>query len=113
VAEALFNEWRDELQLYSNAGLRRDSERQLTATEQRYERLMTAMHRTEKTIKPVLASLHDNVLYLKHNLNSRAITSLKSEFETVDQDVAKLVAAMQKSIEESNEFIVELRGNPG
>jgi hypothetical protein len=74
---------------------------------------MTAMHRTEKAIKPVLASLHDNVLYLKHNLNSRAITSLKGEFATVDQDVAKPVATMQKSIDESTEFIVELRGSPG
>jgi hypothetical protein len=31
---------------------------------------------------------------------------------TVDQDVTKRVSAMQKSIDESNEFIVELRGKP-
>jgi methyl-accepting chemotaxis protein len=72
---------------------------------------MTAMHRTEKTIEPVLASLQDNVLYLKHNLNSRAIASLKGEFATVDQDVSKLVTAMQQAIDESNEFIEELRGS--
>lgn len=72
---------------------------------------MTAMHRTEETIEPVLASLQDNVLYLKHNLNSRAIASLKGELATVDQDVAKLVAAMQQAINESNQFIEELRGS--
>jgi len=111
VADALFDEWRDELALYNNAALRRDSERQLRETQRRYARLMTAMHRTEKTIEPVLASLQDNVLYLKHNLNSRAIASLKSELATVDQDVAKLVAAMQQAINESNQFIEELRGS--
>ncbi|MFT4721038.1 MAG: hypothetical protein ACI9SB_002213 [Candidatus Azotimanducaceae bacterium] len=112
VADALFDEWRDELGLYNNAALRRDSERQLHETQRRYARLMTAMHRTEKTIEPVLASLQDNVLYLKHNLNSRAIASLKNELATVDQDVAKLVAAMQQAINESNQFIEELRGSP-
>jgi len=111
VADALFDEWRDELELYNNAALRRDSERQLRETQRRYARLMTAMHRTEKTIEPVLASLQDNVLYLKHNLNSRAIASLKGELATVDHDVAKLVAAMQQAINESNQFIDELRGS--
>jgi ElaB/YqjD/DUF883 family membrane-anchored ribosome-binding protein len=111
VAEALFDEWNDELALYNNPSLRRDSERQLRDTQRRYERLMKAMRRTEKTIEPVLASLQDNVLYLKHNLNSRAIASLKGELVTVNQDVNKLVDAMQQAINQSNEFIQELRGD--
>jgi chromosome segregation ATPase len=112
VATALFDEWTDELALYSSASLRRDSERQLQSTKKRYERLLATMHRTEKTIEPVLASLQDNVLYLKHNLNSRAIASLKGEFANVNADVTKLVSAMQKAIDESNKFVEELRGAP-
>ena len=68
------------------------------------------MRRAEKAINPVLASLKDNTLYLKHNLNARAIASLKDELGTVDNDVNALLTAMQQAINESNAFINELRG---
>jgi chromosome segregation ATPase len=110
VADALFDEWQDELAQYSNANLRRDSERKLKATKRRYEKLLSAMHRAESAIDPVLASLKDNTLYLKHNLNARAIASLKSELGAVNSDVTELLSAMQQAINESNAFIDELRG---
>ena len=109
VANALFDEWRDELDEYSNERYRRDSERQLKATERRYNRLITSMRKAETSVEPVLNTLKDNVLYLKHNLNARAIASLKSELGTVNQDVAALVATMQSAIDESNAFIAELK----
>lgn len=109
VANALFDEWRDELNEYTNARYRRDSERQLKATERRYTRLMSSMRKAESSVNPVLNTLKDNVLYLKHNLNARAIASLKGELGTVNQDVAALVATMQSAIDESNAFIAELK----
>ncbi len=105
VAEALFSEWDTELGEYSNANLRRDSERQMKDTRRRYERLMRSMRKAENTIEPVLTSLKDNVLYLKHNLNARAISSLKNELGTVNADVSRLISAMQAAINESNTFI--------
>jgi len=110
VADALFDEWQEELEQYSNASLRRDSERQLKDTRRRYSKVLGAMRRAEKAIDPVLASLKDNTLYLKHNLNARAIASLKNELGTVDNDVNALVTAMQQAINESNAFIDGLRG---
>ena len=110
VADALFNEWQEELEQYSNASLRRDSERQLKDTRRRYSKVLGAMRRAENAIDPVLASLKDNTLYLKHNLNARAIASLKNELGTVDNDVNALLTAMQQAINESNAFIDELRG---
>ena len=109
VANALFDEWRDELNEYTNDRYRRDSERQLKATERRYTRLMSSMRKAESSVNPVLNTLKDNVLYLKHNLNARAIASLKGELGTVNQDVAALVATMQSAIDESNAFIAELK----
>ena len=110
VADALFDEWQGELDQYSNANLRRDSERQLKDTRRRYTKVLGAMRKAERAIEPVLASLKDNTLYLKHNLNARAIASLKNELGTVDSDVNALLSAMQQAINESNAFIDELRG---
>ena len=109
VSDALFTEWEDELQEYTSASLKRDSERKLQGTRRQYERLMKAMRKAERTIEPVLASLKDNVLYLTHNLNARAIASLKGELGSVNDDVERLIAAMQSAINESNTFLIQLR----
>lgn len=109
VAEDLFDEWDDELDLYSNQTLRRDSEQQLRATRERYGRLIQAMNRAEATLDPVLDNLRDNVLYLKHNLNARAIASLRGELDTINTDVDRLINAMEAAIAESDRFIAEMR----
>jgi hypothetical protein len=111
VAEALFSEWETELNEYSSATLKRDSQRQLEQTRERFDQLMTAMQKAERTIDPVLASLKDNVLYLKHNLNALAIASLKSELSTVNKDVTTLIEAMQTAINESSAFIDQMKNN--
>ncbi|OFE13216.1 DNA repair protein [Pseudohongiella acticola] len=105
VADDLFDEWDDELDLYTNQSLRRDSEQQLRETRERYARLITAMHRAEESLDPVLDNLRDNVLYLRHNLNSRAVASIRGELDVINADVDELVEAMQLAIAESERFI--------
>ncbi len=110
VADALFDEWADELEQYSNARLKADSQRKLSETQRRYKTLVTAMRRSEKKMDPVLAALKDNVLYLKHNLNARAVAALKTEFTQIDRDIDVLITEMRKAIASSDEFIDSLRG---
>ena len=105
VAEDLFEEWQDELSQYTNQSLRRSSERKLKQTRKQYSQLIRAMKRVEKKIDPVLSAFRDQVLYLKHNLNARAIASLRSELVSVEADVASLIKDMEASIAEANTFI--------
>lgn len=105
VSGALFSEWEDELNQYSNASLKRSSQQKLTATKAHYQQLIAAMQRAEAKIAPVLSVFKDQVLYLKHNLNAQAIASLKGQLSLVQSDVSALVAAMEKSIQEANAFI--------
>ncbi len=108
VAEALFDEWEEELGQYTSASLRRQSANQLKSTRQRYKRMLTAMHTAEKRMAPVLNTFHDQVLYLKHNLNARAIDSLKSEFGSLKKDINVLIRDMEASIDQANRFIESL-----
>jgi len=107
VAEALFEEWQDELGQYTNASLKRDSKNKLRNTRKRYKKLITAMRRAEKKMGPVLNAFKDQVLYLKHNLNAKAIMSLQKELRTVKSNIAALVKDMEKSIREADTFIRE------
>jgi len=105
VSEALFNEWENELNEYTNRNLRNNSKRQLKAAKQNYARLIKAMRRAENTINPVLTAFKDQVLYLKHNLNARAIAALQHEFIEISIDISQLILAMEHTILEASQFV--------
>ena len=105
VAEALFAEWEEELEQYSNRSLRNASRMKLRQTQQMYAQLMTAMRRAEGKIEPVLNVFQDQVLFLKHNLNAKAIAHLESELVTLSTGVAGLITAMERSIDRANTFM--------
>ncbi len=105
VAMALFKEWSEEIKQYSSTELRRASELQLSNTKKSYSRLIKTMKSAEKKIGPVLAAFKDRVLFLKHNLNANAISSLKVQGETVKTDINSLIMDMNKSIAEADSFI--------
>ncbi len=108
VSEALFIEWESELDQYSNRALRNSSKQQLKAARQNYARLIKAMQRAESKIHPVLAAFKDQVLYLKHNLNSRAIAALQHEFIEMSVDISQLILAMEQTIQEASRFFSTL-----
>ncbi|MHC4636558.1 MAG: DUF2959 domain-containing protein [Planctomycetota bacterium] len=105
VSNALFKEWESELSQYTNDNLRRASELKLEQTRQQYALLIGAMKRAEAKIEPVLSVFRDQVLFLKHNLNSQAIASLQDEFASVKADIASLIKEMETSIAEADAFI--------
>lgn len=109
VAQDLFAEWNSELKQYDNARLRRASARELQQTRDRYERLIAAMERAEKRMQPVLAAFQDRVLFLKHNLNARAIASLRTQRTKVESDVSALIADMNRAIAEADQFLQEMQ----
>ncbi len=109
VADALFREWRAELDQYSSATLRSASERQLDETRTRYDRLLGVMKQAAAKMDPVLAAFKDQVLFLKHNLNARAIASLQGTAARVQADVSGLIRDMEASINEANGFISQMQ----
>jgi uncharacterized coiled-coil DUF342 family protein len=108
VAKALFDEWNGELEKYSDPALRQESERELRDTRRRTETLIASMARAHARVEPVLKPLRDRVLFLKHNLNARALGSLTKELDTVRTGVDELVADMQRSIAEADAYIAAM-----
>jgi len=111
VGEALFREWKEELGQYSSDTMRLASERQLDQTRVQYDRLVDAMQTAESKMEPVLAAFNDQVLFLKHNLNARAVASLQETVTQVQSDVAALVREMEAAIVEANSFIDQLNAD--
>lgn len=105
VAKDLFNEWEDEIGEYSDPALSRRSEQLLDETRADYEDVIAAMRRAEESMGPVLTLFHDQVLFLRHNLNARAIGSLQAELDTIEQATASLIQEMEQAIAEAGRFI--------
>lgn len=110
VASALFREWERELAAYESESLRAASEAQLIDTRAQYQSLLAAMERAEGTMEPVLQAFRDQVLFLKHNLNARAVASLQNEVIAIEGEVQNLIAEMNASIAEATAFIDSMSG---
>jgi len=104
----LLDEWRDELKEYHDGNLRRKAEAQFDATRNQADKLIASMRAAEAKIDPVLGAFRDQVLFMKHNLNMQAISSLQQETALVEADVEALIREMEASIAEADSFIQEL-----
>ena len=109
VAADLFEEWREELGQYSSASLRRSSEQKLKDTRARYRTMLASMKNARKRIDPVLNVFEDQVLFLKHNLNARAVAALKGEVSNIGGKVDRLIREMNKAIAEADRFISTMK----
>lgn len=109
VSEALFSEWEGELGQYASNSLRQASQRKLDTTRRRYTQLLAAMKKAEARLEPALVPLRDQVLFMKHNLNARAIAGLSDEVVSVQANVDRLVREMESAITQADAFIAELK----
>ena len=78
-------------------------------TRESYTVMIQKMRAAEASMYPVLDLFRDQVLFLKHNLNARAIAALDTEAGAIASEVKKLVAEMEASIAEADAFIASMR----
>lgn len=110
VATALFAEWKKELGQYTSDALRSQSDAQYRDTFDRYQKLTASMQKAASRMEPVLATFRDQVLFLKHNLNARAVAGLSGTAKDLERDIGRLVADMERSIGEADAFIRSMQG---
>jgi predicted small secreted protein len=108
VSNDLFKEWQSEIGEMSNPKLKSQSTAMLRNAKVREAVYMKTMTRTEEKMKPVLNAFHDQVLFLKHNLNAQAIGSLKGTSTSIQGNVADLIASIDSSMQEADKLIASL-----
>lgn len=108
IAQDLFEEWRSEAKSMRNSQMKRQSLARLQETEERFKNMRSAMKMAESSMEPVLQTMRDQVLFLKHNLNAMALNSFKKEFTNIEGDIKKLIRDMNRSIQQSESFLQTL-----
>lgn len=79
----------------------------LRDAQNRQATYMNVMHTTEEQMTPLLTAFRDQVLFLKHNLNARAIGSLKGT-ASINTDVTALIRSIDSSMQEADKLISSL-----
>ena len=113
VSDDLFSEWQKEIDQMGNATLKTRSTAMLRDAKEREGAYMKAMRKTETQMTPVLRAFHDQVLFLKHNLNARAIGSLKGTAASINTDVSSVMKSIDNSMQEADKLIASLAASDG
>ncbi len=109
VSEALFKEWDAEIAQYSSDSLRKKSQEKYDLTKLKYTELLKAMKKAESRLEPALVPLRDQVLFMKHNLNAKALAGLSDELARVETNVDQLVKEMESATAQADAFIAALQ----
>jgi hypothetical protein len=105
VGTDLFKEWEQEIKQITTPSLADGSRKQLRETRFKFDQMLDALKKSERSMEPVLTKFHDQVLYLKHNLNAAAIASLRGESTSIQNEISSLINDMNASIAKADEFI--------
>ena len=77
----------------------------MNGTRRDYDQLVRKMEKAAGRMDPVLRTMKDHVLFLKHNLNARALGSLEDTADSLQRNVNRLIKDMEAAISEADKFL--------
>ncbi|MEO1235864.1 MAG: DUF2959 family protein [Planctomycetota bacterium] len=104
----LFDEWGQEIEAQTNPDFKRQMVEQRSATMDSFDEMVSRMDAAAAKMDPVLRAFNERVLFLKSSLNAAAIASLQTNADELIGDIEALIAEMNASIAEADEFIAAL-----
>ncbi|MEC9282962.1 MAG: DUF2959 family protein [Bdellovibrionota bacterium] len=109
LAKALFKEWLLEANEFDSREYRRKSLAKRGETMRSFNKYMKSTRALEAGMNQSLKSLQDEVVFLKHNLNSQIVSQFNVKLATLEKDMEKIIGKIEKSIEGTDSYIKEIR----
>jgi Protein of unknown function (DUF2959) len=111
VSGDLFKEWQKEIDGMQDKKLKAQSAVMLRQSRLNEAGYVKSMRQTEARMTPVITAFHDQVTFLKHNLNARAIGSLKGTSAKMSTDVDVLMISLDGSMAQADTLINSLNAD--
>ncbi len=105
ASKELFSEWEGEVEQMSDPSMKAENARMRGVPMEDYEDLIAKTREAEAKMDPVLTAFKDRVLFMKGAVNFSAISSFVNTLDSIEGDVADLIADMQASIDEADALI--------
>ena len=104
TASEIFREWEEEIEVYTDAGLKAQSQANFASTQQSYENMIRSLRQSEAKLDPAVAALKANVTHFKYQLNASGLASRKPELLALEQELAGLIDMLNASIASCDAF---------
>jgi hypothetical protein len=105
IGQVLFQEWQKELDQFTNEQMRKLSEVKMQQTREKYVTMTESMDRVSARMTPVMTSMSDQLLNIKHSLNALIVVSLEEELVQLRGQMDNLMAEIDASVNHCNAFI--------
>ncbi len=99
-ADKVFTKWQRELEAYQSDQMRQLGAERLEVTQQRYEQMIARMRAAAEAYDPLVAALHDQVLFMGRDLSAEALGALTEMAEVLNRMAEDLYARIAEVLEE-------------
>ena len=108
VGDSFFNKWSAELKNYNSDTLRSQSQQKWTQTHQKYLQLLNSLGKARDSMDTMLAHYDDQLLYVKHNLNSPTMSGMYNEAAALENKTKNMMTVVNTTLSDCDKFIGEI-----
>jgi hypothetical protein len=109
AAKSFFRQWEDEMETFSSSVARRTSEEKYRQMQTRYDTVINAMDRVCDKFYPALAAYKDQVLLLKHVVNSQGTMASGGDLAIAEREISLLTLEIDRAMAQADTFIRQMR----
>jgi hypothetical protein len=111
LAQSLYSDWESDINKIDTVSLKTQSQQSLAESRSRYEMMDTQFKSTEEKLMPVLKKYNDQIRYLKYNLDSKSLASVRNENKIIQSEMEQLIHDLNKSVASADDFIRKMPTN--
>ncbi len=105
TAEQMFMQWTADLEAFGNSRMRERSHMRLEETRARYQTVLNASNSAHVSYEAFNADLRDHALFLGHDFNSTALSSLKADVLALKERSNELDARFDASAAAAKAYV--------
>jgi sugar-specific transcriptional regulator TrmB len=109
AAKSFFRQWEDEMETFSSSVARRSSEEKYRQMQTRYDTVINAMDKVCDKFYPALSAYKDQVLLVKHVVNSQGEVGSSGELAIAEREISILTLEIDRAMAQADSFIRQMR----
>jgi molecular chaperone GrpE (heat shock protein) len=109
AAKSFFRQWEDEMETFTSSVARRSSEEKYRQMQTRYDTVINAMERVCDKFYPALSAYKDQVLLIKHVVNSQGQVGSSGELAIAEREISLLTQEIDRAMAQADSFIRQMQ----
>jgi len=93
-ANKVYDQWQEDLGVFTNPGMRARSQERLAETRARFDAIVASVEPTADAFDTFNDTLRDHVLFLEHDFNPAAVTAIGGEVRSLSEHSTALGSSL-------------------